>query len=231
MTADVLIIEDEHELADLIALYLNKEGINTVICESAEEAWQKLRAKKFDLITLDINLPGMDGFEFLQDFCKNYTVPVIIVSAREADEDIIMGLGIGADEFVTKPFTPKVLAARIRAILRRSKLKAKVRQIICFAEFKIDLDGFILTKAGKRVSLSVKEFEILSYLVQHKGKTFSPEELYERVWGNRYGDITTVGVYIQRLRKKIENNPKAPVIIETIHGMGYRFNPHTIKEE
>lgn len=224
MKANVLVIEDEVELGDLIAMYLEKEGIEVCTCTSAEEAEELLSSTKFDLITLDINLPGKDGFEFLQNFRREHHVPVMIISAREADEDIILGLGIGADEFVSKPFAPRVLVARIRAILRRRKQLTSERNTIKFLDYILDVDAFLFKKNDERITLSGKEFEVLSYLAQHAGRTFSNDEIYEAVWGNSYGDLTAIGVYIQRLRKKIEPNPKEPIIIETVFGKGYRFN-------
>jgi len=224
LKANVLIIEDELSLAELIAMYLNREGIETSIAGSAEEADRQLAGGSFDLITLDINLPGKDGFEFLQQFRRNYEIPVVIVSAREADEDIIMGLGIGADEFVTKPFAPRVLAARIRAMLRRAEQGASGRDEIRFAGYSMDIDGFLLKRGDERVKLSAREFEVLAFLVQNPGTAFSTDEIYTSVWGNAYGDITTVGVYVQRLRRKLEAEPSNPLIIETVPGRGYRFS-------
>lgn len=232
MKGSILIIEDEPDLAELIQMYLEKEGITAVISLTAEAALEVLEKQDFDLITLDLNLPGMDGFEFLQSFRKDNDTPVIIVSARQADEDIIMGLGIGGDEFVTKPFSPKVLAARARAVLRRSRSAGTVRKIVAFGEYKIDIDGFILWKRGseerERVPISIREFEVLIFLIQNAGSAFKPEALYDQVWGNSYGDVTTVAVYIQRLRKKLEEEPQNPRFIQTIHGKGYRFNPETL---
>lgn len=224
MKANVLIIEDEIELANLIEMYLIQEGMTVKKADTAEKGWDLIRSESFDLITLDINLPVMDGFEFLQRVRIDHKMPVIIVSAREADEDIIMGLGIGADEFVTKPFKPKVLAARIRAMIRRSQTNSSSKELLSFGPYEIDLEGFVLKKDDKRIILSAKEFELLAFLINGKGKAFSTDELYQNVWGNLYGDITTIGVYVQRLRKKLETNPKEPVFIETIHGKGYRFN-------
>ena len=233
MKGSVLIIEDEPDLAELIQMYLEKEGISATICLSAEAALETLENQRFELITLDINLPGMDGFEFLQSYRKDEDTPVIIVSARQADEDIIMGLGIGADEFVTKPFSPKVLAARVRAILRRSKQTGKTRKIIAFECYHVDIEGFILWRHmgedKERIPLSIREFEVLAFLLENAGSAFKPDVLYEHVWGNAYGDVTTVAVYIQRLRKKLEPDPHNPLYIQTIHGKGYRFNPEVIK--
>ena len=240
MQAKVLIIEDEKDMADLISLYLTKEGVETTVCESAENGLKVLQNGDYDLIVLDINLPGMDGFEFLQKIRKENTLPVIIVSAREADEDIIMGLGIGADEFVVKPFSPKVLTARVRAVIRRTKDLAVSgganvsRNTVLFGDYELDLDGYILKKKVgsndsedknyKRIPLSLKEFEVLKYLAENSGQALSPEDIYGAVWGARFGDLTAVAVYIQRLRKKIENDPSCPDFIETIRGKGYRFN-------
>ena len=250
MKAKILIIEDEKEMADLISIYLTREGVETDSCESAEDGVKKLSREVYDLVILDINLPGMDGFEFLQRFRKDYSTPVIIVSAREADEDIVMGLGIGADEFVVKPFSPRVLAARVRAILRRSRSSKSSRSddperaVIGFGAYILDLDGYILkkkwndtsgsktqgydspesTSGYKRIPLSMREFEVLKYLALNKGKALSPEKIYNSVWGNRFGDLTAVAVYIQRLRKKIEDNPAQPCFLETVRGKGYRFN-------
>jgi DNA-binding response OmpR family regulator len=229
MKARILIIEDVKEMGDLIRLYLEKEGAETVLCETAEQGLEEFHAAAFDLIVLDINLPGIDGFEFLQRLRRESSVPVMIVSARDADEDMILGLGIGADEFVTKPFSPKVLTARVRAILRRvTDMKAAPANAVRFGDYALDLDGFVLKKGKEKIPLSTREFEVLSFLALHPGKAFSPESIYAEVWKNRYGDITAVGVYIQRIRKKIEADPANPFFIETVHGMGYRFNAEAV---
>jgi len=228
MQARVLIIEDVKEMADLIRLYLQKEGMAVTLCETGEEGLEVFARERYDLVVLDINLPGIDGFEFLQRLRKASAVPVVIVSARDADEDMILGLGIGADEFVAKPFSPKVLVARVRAMLRRATdLKASPNSIR-FGEFALDIDGYLLKKGGEKVPLSSKEFEVLAYLVTHAGKAMTPDTIYSEVWKNRFGDITAVAVYVQRLRRKIEENPSAPVFIETVHGMGYRFNAEAV---
>jgi DNA-binding response OmpR family regulator len=226
--ARVLIIEDVKEMADLVRLYLQKEGMDAEICETGEAALAQFARERYDLVVLDINLPGMDGFEFLQRLRKTSSVPVMIVSARDADEDMILGLGIGADEFVTKPFSPKVLVARVRAMLRRTTdLKAGPNSVR-FGDFLLDIDGYLLKKGGEKIPLSSKEFEVLAYLATHPGKAVTPDTIYADVWRNQFGDVTAVAVYVQRLRKKIEQDPTSPVFIETVHGMGYRFNAEAI---
>jgi two-component system response regulator RegX3 len=220
---NVLIIEDVAELAGLVELYLVKEGFDIKKAESAEAAFDVLKAWSPDLVILDLNLPGMDGFEFLTVFRKTSVVPVMIVSARNADEDLIAGLGGGADEFVTKPFSPKVLAARVRALIRRvrSPNDADTARVFRFGPYTLDFDSCLLKKNGEKVTLSAKEFELLSYLAEHAGKPVPPNEIYNEVWKGLYGDVTTVAVHIQRLRKKIEQDSANPEYIETMHGLGY----------
>jgi DNA-binding response OmpR family regulator len=227
MKARVLIIEDVKELSDLVALYLSKEGMETKQVERAEDAFALLSQWQPDLIILDINLPGMDGFEFLHEYRKGGGCPVLIVSARDADEDIITGLGYGADEFVTKPFSPRVLVARVRALLRRVQDGPASRDpssIIHFGPYALDTDSCILKKGTERVPLSAKEYSVLAFLAANPGKPLAPDAIYSAVWKNAYGDLTAVAVYIQRLRRKIEKDPAAPLYLETVYGMGYRFN-------
>ena len=227
MHARILIVEDERELAELVQMYLQNDGVESIIAESAEQGLLLLDSETFDLIILDINLPGMDGFDFVQKLRRTNTTPVIIVSAREADEDIVMGLGMGADEFVTKPFAPKVLLARIRALLRRARDGSTT--MVRFGPFQLDVNGYTLTRDGDRVVLSSKEFEVLRHLVLHPGKAMSPHQIYTEVWQNEFGDVTSVAVYIRRIRQKIEDDPRRPLYVQTIHGSGYRFNPDTIQ--
>jgi two-component system response regulator RegX3 len=225
MQARILIVEDVKEMADLIALFLSKEGMTTLACDTAEAGLAHVRDESFDLIVLDVNLPGMDGFEFLGELRKTSDCPVLIVSARSADEDLISGLGHGADEYMTKPFSPKVLVARVRALLRRSRGAEKSQsEAIVFGPYALDLSAFVLRRGGELVPLSVKEFSVLRYLAEHAGSPQTPQAIYDAVWKNAYGDLTAVAVYIQRLRKKIEEDPANPVYIGTDYGRGYRFN-------
>jgi two-component system response regulator RegX3 len=226
MQGKILIIEDEKELADIVTVYLGKEGFDIRAVETAENGFSLMEAWKPELIILDINLPGMDGFEFLERFRREHTVPVMIVSARDADEDLITGLGGGADEFVTKPFSPKVLGARVRALFRRIRNidGSDTGRLYRFGPFTLDYDSCVLKKDGKIIPLSAKEYGCLAFLSRNSGKPLSPETIYAGVWKNGYGDLTTVAVHIQRLRKKIEEDPASPVYVETVHGMGYRFN-------
>lgn len=226
MKARILIIEDEVELAELIQLYLEREGFETEAVHTAEKGLEHLEGGRIDLLVLDINLPGMDGFELLQRIRPRLGLPVIIISSREADEDIIMGLGVGADEFVTKPFAPRVLVARVRALLRRARSES--RQVVSFGPYTLDVGGYTLTKEGQRIALSSKEIEVLRHLALNPGRAMTPDEIYEEVWGNQYGDTSSVAVYVLRIRRKIEADPANPVYVQTVHGKGYRFNPAVI---
>jgi len=222
--ARVLVIEDEIDLAKIVGMYLEREGIECRLCTSAEEAMGILGAEHYDLLLLDLNLPGMDGFEFLQALRRDNNVPVIVVSARESDEDIVLGLGLGADEFVVKPVAPRNLVARVRALLRRVRQTRPSKQVYRFGDYNLDPEAYVLTRLQQRILLSAKEFDVLLFLVTASGKVFSVKEIYEAVWGRGYGDLTIVGVYVQRLRKKLEVDSQNPVFLETVTGKGYRFN-------
>lgn len=225
MKADVLIVEDVRDLSELVSMYLRKEGMDTVLCETAEEALEVVQTRDFDLVVLDLNLPGMDGFEFLTIFRKERTTPVMIMSARDSDEDIIAGLGGGADEFVTKPFSPRVFAARVRAMIRRAQdSSADPEKTIKFGDFTLYETTCILKKNTERVPLSAKEWAVLDYFVHNPNRPIQPETIYNTVWNNQYGDLSAVAVYVKRLRNKIEKNPASPEFLETVFGMGYRFN-------
>lgn len=223
----VFVIEDEESISKLICLYLSKSDINTKAFYNAEDALKELEnGTNPDLIILDLNLPGISGFEFLERIKKSSKIPnqnITILSARDADEDIIKGLDIGADEFITKPFSPSVLVARIKANLRRNSLSIQTEDIITFGEYTILLNSCVLKKGSKKIPLSNKEYEVLEYLAKNPNKSLSPETIYSNVWKVEFGDITAVAVYVQRLRKKIEENPNDCKFIKTDFGKGYIF--------
>jgi DNA-binding response OmpR family regulator len=229
VTGTVLIVEDEPEIAELIELYLGDEQLHSVIAASAEAGLAAMRETRFDAVVLDVNLPGMDGFEFLQRIRRTDDVPVIIVSAREEDEDVVYGLGVGADEFVTKPFAPKVLVARVRALLRRAR--GERRSLVRFGPYTLDPDGYTLLRGDERVRLSSREFDVLRHLALHPGVPMTPQRIYEDVWHNEFGDHTAVAVYVRRIRQKIEDDPQHPRFLQTVHGSGYRFNPDSDGQE
>ena len=228
-TPSIFVIEDEESISKLIELYLTKEEMEATTFLNAEDALKELKdGKKPNLIILDLNLPGMSGFDFLEELQKFYNseLPsVMILSARDTDEDIIKGLGYGADEFVTKPFSPGVLMARVKANLRRqSFFMGKMEDYIQFGPYTLLMGSCVLKKDNQKISLSTKEYEVLEFLVKNAGQVISPEKIYQNVWKVEYGDITAVAVYIQRLRKKIEDNPSDCKYIKTEFGNGYIFS-------
>jgi DNA-binding response OmpR family regulator len=222
--ARILIVEDVREMAELVSLYLTGDGMECTICETGEQGLEAFAAAHYDLVVLDINLPGMDGFEFLHQLRRQSAVPVVIVSARDADEDLVLGLGIGADEFITKPFSPKVLVARIRAVLRRAT-ELRSQNSVRFGEFILEPEAYLLRRGDAKVPLSNREFEVLAYFAAHPDRALDPQTVYADVWRQTYGDITAVAVYVQRLRRKIEDDPSRPRFIQTVPGKGYRFDP------
>lgn len=221
----VLIVEDDRDIADLVQAYLSREGLTSVIVGSAEEAILECSGFSPDLLLLDLGLPGADGLEFLRHFRERSTAPVIIVSARESDEDKISGLGLGADDFVSKPFSPKVLAARVKAQLRRAAYGAAAPSPgrLAFGPYVLDFEAKLLEREGARIPLSRREFELLAFLASNEGKTYGPEELYRMVWGLEHGDLSTVAVHVQRVRRKIEEEGLPPRWLVTVPGAGYRF--------
>jgi DNA-binding response OmpR family regulator len=225
----VLVVEDDREIAELIQAYLLREGFGAALAGSAEEAILACAERLPDLVILDLGLPGADGLEFLRHFRSRSTAPVVIVSARESDEDKVAGLGLGADDFVSKPFSPKVLAARVKAHLRRVDYDSQGAPVpgrssrLAFGPYVLDFDGRLLERDGSRVPLSRREFELLAFLASHEGKTYGPEELYSEVWGLEHGDLSTVAVHVQRIRRKIEEEGAPPRWLVTVPGAGYRF--------
>ncbi len=222
----IYVIEDEESISKLICLYLSKSNIETKAFFNAEDAVKGLlNGDSPDLILLDLNLPGMSGFEFLETISNNNKIPhqnIVILSARDADEDIIKGLNIGANEFITKPFSPSVLVARIEANLRRN-LYSQTEESISFGDFTLLLNSCVLKKGNEKIPLSTKEYNVLEYLVKNPNVSLSPEKIYTNVWKVKYGDLTAVAVYIQRLRKKIEDDQTNCKYIKTDFGKGYIF--------
>ncbi len=228
----VYVVEDEEAINKLVCLYLTKSEIRSKSFFTAEDCLSTLKTEEYpDLIILDLNLPQMSGFDFLNEFRKNFkiAIPVMIVSARDQDEDIIKGLGFGADEFVTKPFSPSVLVARVKANLRRTIFSTLPEDSILFDDYTFLLSSCVLKKAGEKIPLSTKEYEVLEYLLNHAGEILSPETIFENVWKVQFGDITAVAVYIQRLRKKLGKRPDKSEYIKTVFGKGYIFEKDCIK--
>lgn len=228
----VLVVEDDREIGLLVVAYLERAGARSRLVGSAEDAFGACASEAPALVLLDLGLPGADGLEFLRGFRASSLAPVIIVSARESDEDKILGLGLGADDFVSKPFSPRVLVARAEALLRRLAYDVGRKVVdgtgearIAFGPFVLDRDARILERDRVRVPLARREFELLLFLAERPGKTFGPEELHREVWGLEHGDLSTVAVHVQRIRRKIEDEPASPRWLATVPGAGYRLVP------
>jgi len=224
----ILIVEDEKEIALLIRDYLVKEGFEVIIASDGEEGLALYRRERPLLVVLDIMLPKLDGMEVCRIIRSNSTIPILMLSAKKSDVDKILGLGLGADDYMTKPFSPGELVARVKAQIRRyTTLSApeNTRQTLKFPNLEIDGAGYNVQLDGKTIELSAKEFEILYCLAQHPGQVFTREQIFDHVWGyDDYGDINTVTVHIRRIREKMEQNPSKPVFLKTVWGVGYKFD-------
>lgn len=221
----ILIVEDELDLANIIKDYLVKELYEVEICTEGDKAIEIFDKFKPSLVILDLMLPGMNGYEICQNIRIKSTIPILILSAKIDEFDKVKGLNLGADDYITKPFRPRELLARVNAQLRRSQVFNKENlEIIDLENIRIFTKEYKVEKNGRDLDLSRNEFELLVFLSKNPRQVFSREQLYERIWGfDSYGDLNTVTVTINRLRQKIEDNPKNPKYILTVWGVGYKF--------
>lgn len=221
----ILIVEDELDLANIIKDYLEKELYEVEICTEGDKAIEIFDKFKPSLVILDLMLPGMNGYEICQNIRIKSTIPILILSAKIDEFDKVKGLDLGADDYITKPFRPRELLARVNAQLRRSQVFNKENlEIIDIENIRIYTKEYKVEKDGRDLDLSRNEFELLIFLSKNPRQVFSREQLYDRIWGfDSYGDLNTVTVTINRLRQKIEDNPKNPKYILTVWGVGYKF--------
>lgn len=221
----ILIVEDELDLANIIKDYLEKELYEVEICTEGDKAIEIFDKFKPSLVILDLMLPGMNGYEICKNIRIKSTIPILILSAKIDEFDKVKGLDLGADDYITKPFRPRELLARVNAQLRRSQVFNKENlEIIDLENIRIYTKEYKVEKDGRDLDLSRNEFELLVFLSKNPRQVFSREQLYERIWGfDSYGDLNTVTVTINRLRQKIEDNPKNPKYILTVWGVGYKF--------
>jgi DNA-binding response OmpR family regulator len=217
----VLLVEDEHEIAALMRDFLEAEGFSVLEAANAAEATAALTAAP-DCVLLDVMLPGASGFELCRQIRARSQVPVLFLSARDADADKIRGLGLGADDYIVKSATPAEVVARVKAVLRRAG-PGQGHGRLSFGRLEVDLAAHELLVAGEPVTVTAREFELLRVLVEHPRQVFSREHLFELIWGS-YGDRSAVSVYVSRLREKIEHDPAEPRYIVTVWGAGYRFD-------
>jgi DNA-binding response OmpR family regulator len=229
-TQSILLVEDETTIREVLRRYLEREGFRVVEARVGYEALDAVAEVLPDLIILDLMLPGIDGLTITRQLRQarktRQDVPIIMLTAKGETSDRIRGLDLGADDYIAKPFSPREVVSRIHAVLRRAApAPAQMGELLEFPGLAIDTGAHTVTVAGRKVGLSSKEFDLLVFFAGNPGRVFSRTRLLDHVWGHEYyGDPSTVTVHIRRLREKIEADPSAPVFIETVWGVGYRFN-------
>ena len=223
----ILVVDDEAPLLNAVRAYLEREGYTTHTATDGPAGLRSARALKPDLVVLDVMLPGMDGIEVLQQLRRESDVYVLMLTARADEADKVIGLSVGADDYLTKPFSPRELVARIKAVLRRGRgggPSAGREQALAFRRLRIDPAARRVFKDDAPVELTALEFELLLALARHRGRVLSREQLIEQVWGaDYYGDERVVDVHLGHLRRKVEDDPVRPALIVTVRGAGYRF--------
>lgn len=224
MPDTVLIVDDDKSVQTTLYKVIRSNGLAAETASSGEQALDMAKAKRYDLILLDINMYGMDGFEVIQELrgCGIKT-PIIIVSGRQEDYDTLYGLDIGADDYVTKPFNPVVLGAKVKALIRRSKGVPGTEAVITAGPFRYNTSTLRFYKNGEEVVLSSKENAMMKLFIDNVNRIFSKDMIYDLIWGEALIDENAIMVYINRLRQKIEDDPSKPKYIQTVRGLGYRF--------
>lgn len=222
----VLVVDDEPIVRDVVIRYLRRDGFATLEAQSGEEARKLLEEQTPALVVLDVMLPGLDGLELCRWIRATSDTPVILLTARGEEADRIVGLELGADDYVTKPFSPRELAVRVRNLLRRTRARESEEETISFGDVKVDGEAREVHRGDGRLKLTLKEFDLLWFLVTNPRHVFSRDQLMDRVWGHATAlDTGTVTVHVRRLREKIEADPSRPRFLETVWGVGYRFTP------
>jgi two-component system response regulator RegX3 len=221
----ILIVEDEASLSEPLAFLLGREGYETTIADDGLAAVAEFDRNGSDLILLDLMLPGLPGTEVCREIRSRSSVPIIMVTAKDSEVDIVVGLELGADDYVTKPYSTRELLARIRAILRRRVEDDDVRDLMLEAgAVRMDIERHTVAVSGKEIPMPLKEFELLELLLRNSGRVLTRGQLIDRVWGADYfGDTKTLDVHIKRIRSKIEKKPSDPKMLVTVRGLGYRF--------
>ena len=223
----ILIIEDEENILEAVKYTLTQEGYDVFTSVDGEDGLEKAQEIKPDLVLLDVMLPKMDGFEVCRILRKDLEMPVFMISAKAEEIDRVVGLEMGADDYITKPFSMRELVVRVRNSLRRAALNPQVDEleILKFGELEIHLTSHMAIVSGEEVSMKPKEFDLLYLLASHKGRAFTRDQILQRLWDDEYiGDVRTVDVHVRWIREKIEINPSRPEKLVTIRGVGYRFD-------
>ena len=222
--ATVLIIEDEPELVKVLRSYLEQAGFGVLSAQRGDSGLSLWEQKKPDLVLLDLNLPGMDGLDVARSIRRTSSTPVIMLTARVEEADQLVGLELGADDYITKPFSPRLVVARVRALLRRTEQSPAARQMLRLVDLEIDLEAHTVHRSGELVELTPTEFNLLVALLSQPGRAFSRLQLLDASQGTAYeGYERTIDAHIKNLRAKLEPDPKKPRYIETVFGVGYRF--------
>ena len=221
----VLIVEDEESYRDALSFMLTKEGFEVILAADGEEGLAQFERHGADIVLLDLMMPGLSGTEVCRRLRQRSTVPIIMVTARDAEIDKVVGLELGADDYVTKPFSHRELLARVRAVLRRGADTELMPDVIEESGVRMDVERHEVWVGGEPVRLALKEFELLEMLLRNAGRVMTRGQLIDRVWGADYvGDTKTLDVHIKRLRGKIEADPANPQLLVTVRGLGYKFN-------
>ncbi|GAB4445787.1 MAG: response regulator transcription factor [Anaerolineales bacterium] len=224
MAKTILVVDDEKRLVSLVESYLTQEGYRVVTAYNGAEALTVAQKEKPDLIILDVMMPEMDGYEFMRRHRAESNTPIILLTARVDDEEKVIGLEVGADDYITKPFRPRELMARVKAVLRRAGEREPAAKVLKAADIILDRDSRTVKVAERFVDLTPSEFDILTALMSYPGRVYSRLDLLDIIQGVRYeGYERTIDTHIKNLRGKIEDDPRAPKYIETVYGVGYRF--------
>jgi two-component system response regulator RegX3 len=224
----ILIVEDEASFSEALSFLLDKEGFETSVAENGRRALELFKSQAFDLILLDLMIPEVSGIDVCRTIRSTSLVPIIMLTAKDSEIDKVVGLELGADDYVTKPYSARELVARIKAVLRRKTADGDSESIdsdvLASGNIRMDIERHSVTVNGVSIPLPLKEFELLEFLLRNEGRVLTRAQLIDRVWGgNYYGDTKTLDVHIKRLRSKIEDDPADPKLIHTIRGLGYKF--------
>lgn len=223
----ILVVEDEEALSEPLAFLLGREGFEVQVIDNGLDAVAEFERSGADLVLLDVMLPGQSGMEVCKQLRSMSAVPIIMLTARDSEIDKVLGLELGADDYVTKPYSARELIARVRAVLRRrGDLEEEAAGTLESGPVRMDVERHVVTVAGESVAMPLKEFELLEMLLRNAGRVLTRAQLIDRVWGSDYvGDTKTLDVHIKRLRSKVEPDPSAPRYVVTVRGLGYKFEP------
>ncbi len=220
----ILVVEDEDSFSDALSFLLGKEGFDVTVAADGVSALEIFNRDGADLVLLDLMLPGLSGTEVCRQLRQKSSVPIIMLTAKESEVDKVVGLELGADDYVTKPYSSRELIARIRAVMRRRQEPEQSSSLLTVGPVRMDIERHIASVNNVQISLPLKEFELLEFLLRNSGRVLTRTQLIDRVWGSDYvGDTKTLDVHIKRLRSKIERDPANPEFILTVRGLGYKF--------